>query len=81
MTWMVGAERTRLIESRSIRSGRPVGGRGQRAPDGPTHAINSATGKVACGFPVEALIEFDLDWESASLVERCPDCVRVVGAI
>ena len=81
MSWKVGAERTQLVESRSIQTGRWVGGRGQRVPDGPTHAVNSETDEVACRFPVEALTVFDLDWESASLVERCPDCVRVVGAI
>jgi hypothetical protein len=81
MSWKVGAERIRLLESQSIRTGRRVGGRGARVPDGPTHAVDSETDEVACRFPVEALKVFDLDWESASLVERCPDCVRVVGAI
>ncbi len=84
MAWKVGAAETRFLESlesEAIPGGRRVAGRGHLAPDSPAHAVDGETREVACGFGSEALTVFDLDWESASLVERCPDCVRVVGAI
>ena len=37
--------------------------------------------QVACGVLVRRLIVLpDMEWESAS-VEKCPDCVRLVGVI
>lgn len=81
MAWKVGAEGTRLLESQGMRAGQQVGERGRCVPDGPTHAINTETAKVACGFSIEALTVFPEDWESASFIERCPDCVRVVGVV
>jgi len=43
--------------------------------------VNSETGKVACGVLVRRLTVLpDMEWESAS-VEKCPDCVRLVGVI
>jgi hypothetical protein len=83
MTWKVGAAGTEWVGSRGIVPGGRDGplGLGKLVPLGLTHAVNSETGRVACGFPVEALIVLpDMEWESAT-VEKCPDCVRVVGVI
>jgi hypothetical protein len=80
MAWKVGAAETRFLESEEIPGRRSDPGRGQLVPDGPAHAVDSETGEVACGFGSEALTIFDVDWESAS-IERCPECVHVVGAI
>jgi hypothetical protein len=81
MGWKVGAEGTRFLESQGIQAGHRVGGRGRCVPDGLTHAINTDTAKVACGFPIEALTVFPEDWEATSFIDRCPDCVRVVGVV
>jgi len=74
--WQVGAEQSRFLEPEAAMPGHE-----QLVPVGLTHAVDSETGDVACGYESEALEFFpDLDWESASLVERCPDCVQVVAA-
>jgi hypothetical protein len=80
MTWKVGAAQTRFLESEVIPGWRAAE-HPQLVPEGPTHAVDGETGEVACGFGSEALRIFDVDWETASFVEKCPDCVRVVGAI
>jgi hypothetical protein len=75
MAWMVGAEETRFLEPEAAMPGRE-----ELVPVGPTHAVDRETGEVACGFGSEALNVFDLDWETASFGEKCPDCVRAVSA-
>ena len=75
MAWMVAAEETRFLEPEAA-----IPGREELVPVGPTHAVDSETGEVACGFASEALNVFDLDWETASFGEKCPDCVRAVSA-
>src|SRR5262249_50792998 len=83
MVWKVGAVGTEWVRSRGIVPGGRDGPLelGKLVALGPTQAVNSETCKVACGFPVGALIVLpDMEWESAS-VEKCPDCVRVVGGV
>jgi hypothetical protein len=74
MAWMVGAEETRFLEPEAAMPGRE-----ELVPVGPTHAVDSETGEVACGFGSEALNVFDLDWETATFIEKCPDCSRAVS--
>jgi hypothetical protein len=50
------------------------------APVGPTHAVDAATGAVACGIKTHGLDVLDQDWEEASLVENCPGCFTAVVA-
>ena len=76
MAWMVGAEETRFLEPEAAMPGRE-----QLVPVGLTHAVNRETGEVACGFGSEVLNVFDLDWVSADLVERCPDCVQAIAQV
>lgn len=76
MLWIVGAEQSRFLEPEAAMPGRE-----QLVPVGRTHAVDSESGEVACGYGSEALNVFDdLDWETASFVEKCPDCVRAVSA-
>jgi len=65
MTWKVG-QGIQFVESE------------QRVPVGPAHAVNSETGKVACGLSAGGLIVSDQDWESAS-IDKCPTCVEEVA--
>jgi hypothetical protein len=81
MAWKVGAEGTRYLESQGIPAGGRVGERKRCVPDGPTHAINTETAKVACGLPIKALTVFPEDWESASFIEKCPDCAHLLGVV
>lgn len=78
MRYKVGAERVQLLRSRGIRPG-PRLARATRAPAGQTHGIDTATGKVACGISAEGLTVFDQDWETASMLERCPACVAATA--
>jgi len=83
MTWKVGAAGTEWVGSQGIVPGGRDGplGLGKLVALGPIHAVNSETGKVACGVLVRRLTVLpDMEWESAS-VEKCPDCVRLVGVI
>ena len=81
MAWKVGAAGTAWVGSQGIVPGARDGPLGKIVPLGPTHAVNSETGKVACGVLVARLIVLpDMEWESAS-VEKCPDCVRVVASV
>jgi hypothetical protein len=45
---------------------------GRTAPVGPTHAVDSTTGAVACGSQVHGLDVLDHDWEAAFFAEKCP---------
>jgi hypothetical protein len=75
MAWIVGAEQARFLEPEAAMPGRE-----ELVPVGRAHAVDSETGEVACRYGSEALNVFDLDWETTSLVEKCPDCVRAVSA-
>ena len=48
------------------------------APAGPTHAVSTRTGEVACGITVDGLEVLDQDWEEAFFVEKCPGCFAAV---
>jgi len=50
------------------------------APVGPTHAVDAATGAVACGTETDGLEVLDQDWEAAFFVEKCPGCFAAVMA-
>jgi hypothetical protein len=50
------------------------------APVGPTHAVDTADGRVACGIAADRLEVLDDDWEAACFVEKCPGCFAVVVA-
>jgi hypothetical protein len=50
------------------------------APVGPTHAVDAATGAVACGIKSDGLDVLDQDWEAAFFVEKCPGCFAAVIA-
>ena len=47
-------------------------------PVGPTHAVDAATGAVACGIKTDGLDVLDQDWEEAFFVEKCSGCFTVV---
>jgi hypothetical protein len=53
---------------------------GQDRPVGPTHAVDAATGAVACGTETDGLEVLDQDWEEAFFVEKCPGCFAAVMA-
>jgi hypothetical protein len=77
MRYKVGAEQLEQIRSLAqrpdgvFRSTRTV-------PVGPTHAVDAATGTVACGIKVHGLEVLDQDWEEACFVEKCPGCFAAV---
>jgi hypothetical protein len=48
------------------------------APVGPTHAVSTATGAVACGIKADRLQVLDQDWETACFVQKCPGCFAAV---
>ena len=47
-------------------------------PVGPTHAVDTATGTVACGITTDGLEVLNDDWEAAYFVEKCPGCFTAV---
>jgi hypothetical protein len=47
---------------------------------GPTHAVDTATGVVACGINTDGLDVLDQDWEEAFFVEKCPGCFAAIVA-
>jgi hypothetical protein len=49
-------------------------------PVGPTHAVDTATGTVACGITTDGLEVLNEDWEAACFVEKCPGCFAAVIA-
>ena len=79
MRYKVGAEQVEHVPSLAHR---PDGVfRGVRtAPVGPTHAVDAATGAVACGIKTHGLDVLDQDWEEAFFVEKCPGCFTAVVA-
>jgi hypothetical protein len=50
------------------------------APVGPTHAVEAATGAVACGTTADGLDVLEQDWEEACFIEKCPGCFAAVLA-
>ncbi len=50
------------------------------APVGATHAVDAASGAVACGSTTDGLAVLDQDWEEAFFVEKCPGCFAAVIA-
>ena len=79
MRYKVGAEHLEQIPSMAhrpdgvFRSARTV-------PVGATHAVDAATGAVACGIKRHGLEVLDQDWEAAFFVEKCPGCFVAVVA-
>jgi hypothetical protein len=53
---------------------------GQDCTVGPTHAVDAATGVVACGITPNSLDVLDQDWEEAFFIEKCPRCFAAVVA-
>ena len=79
MRYNIGAERLEQVSSLA----HPPDGtfRSARiAPVGPTHAVDAATGLVACGITTDGLDLLDQDWEAAFFVEKCPGCFAAVVA-
>jgi hypothetical protein len=77
MQYKVGAEQMEHIPSLAHR---PDGifSSTRTAPVGPTHAVDTATGIVACGINTDRLDVLDQDWEEAFFVEKCPGCFAAV---
>jgi hypothetical protein len=77
MRYKVGAEQLEHVPSLTQR---PDGifSSTRIVPVGPTHAVDAATGAVACGVRVEGLNVLDQDWEEAFFVEKCPGCFAAV---
>jgi hypothetical protein len=50
------------------------------APVGPAHAVDAATGAVACGIKTDGLDVLDQAREEAFFVEKYPRCVTAVVA-
>ena len=79
MRYKVGAEQLQQVPTllhrpdTAFRASRTV-------PAGPTHAVSTRTGEVACGFKVDELEVLDQDWEEAFFVEKCPGCFAAVLA-
>jgi hypothetical protein len=79
MRYKVGAEH---LEQVPCLAHRPDGvfRAARAAPVGPTHAVDAATGVVACGIKTDGLEVLDQDWEEAFFVEKCPGCFTAVVA-
>jgi hypothetical protein len=77
MRYKVGAERLEQIRSR-VQRPKGVFSSAKTVPVGPTHAVDAATGAVACGIKVHGLQVLDQDWEAACFVEKCPGCFAAV---
>ena len=78
MRYKVGAVRVEPVPSLPRRRGGALRSAGT-VPVGPTHAVDVATGAVACGIPADRLEVLDQDWEAACFVEKCPGCFAVVS--
>jgi hypothetical protein len=79
MRYKIGAEQLERVPSLAHR---PDGTfrSARTAPVGPTHAVDAATGRVACGITTDRLRVLDQDWEEAFFVEKCPGCFAAVVA-
>jgi hypothetical protein len=78
MRYKVGAEQLEQVPSLEHRPD-GVFGSTRTAPVGPTHAVDAATGAVACGVKAHELQVLDQDWEEAFFVEKCPGCFAAVA--
>jgi hypothetical protein len=79
MRYKVGAEQVEQVPPLAHRPDEVVRS-ARTAPVGPTHAVDAATGAVACGINTDALEVLDQDWEAAFFVEKCPGCYAAVVA-
>jgi hypothetical protein len=79
MRYKVGAEEMEQVPSLAHRPD-GVFRAARTAPVGPTHAVQVATGAVACGITTRRLEVLDQDWEAACFVEKCPACFAAVLA-
>jgi len=79
MRYKVGAEQVEQIPSLAYRPD-GVFRSARTAPVGPTHAVDAASGAVACGIKGPGLDVLDQDWEAAFFVEKCPGCFAAVVA-
>jgi len=79
MRYKVGAEQVEQIPSLAHRPD-GVFRSARTAPIGTTHAVDAATGAVACGTTGHRLEVLDQDWEAAFFVEKCPGCFAAVIA-
>jgi hypothetical protein len=79
MRYKVGAEQMEHIPSLAHRPN-GIFSSARTAPVGPTHAVDTATGAVACGINTDRLDVLDQDWEEAFFVEKCPGCFAAVVA-
>ncbi len=79
MRYKVGAEQVEQIPSLAHRPD-GVFRSARTAPVGPTHAVDAATGAVACGITAHGLEVLEQDWEAAFFVEKCPGCFAAVVA-
>jgi hypothetical protein len=70
MRYKVGAEQLEQVPSLAHRPD-GVFRVARTAPVGPTHAVDAATGAVACGIKTHGLDVLDQDWEEAFFVEKC----------
>jgi hypothetical protein len=77
MRYKVGAEQLELVPSLAHRPD-GVFRLARAAPVGPTHAVDAATGAVACGIRTDRLDVLDQDWEESLFVEKCPGCFAAV---
>src|SRR5436309_7885653 len=66
--YKVGAVRVEPVPSLPRRRGGALRS-AATVPVGPTHAVDVATGAVACGIPADRLEVLDQDWEAACFVE------------
>jgi hypothetical protein len=79
MRYKIGAEQLEQVPSMAHRPD-GVFRSARKAPVGPTHAVDTATGHVACGIRTDGLEVLDQDWEEAFFVEKCPGCFAAVVA-
>jgi hypothetical protein len=77
MRYKVGAEQLQQVPSLVHRPD-TVFRAARTAPVGPTHAVSTATGVVACGIKADRLEVLDQDWETACFVQKCPGCFAAV---
>jgi hypothetical protein len=79
MRYKVGAEQVEQVPSLAHRRD-GVFRAARTVPVDPTHAVDAATGAVACGLETDGLDVLDQDWEEAFFVEKCPGCFAAVVA-
>jgi hypothetical protein len=78
MRCKVGAEHVEQVPSLAHRPD-GVFRAARTAPVGPTHAVEAATGAVACGIKPDGLEVLDQDWEESVLGREMPWLVHGRG--